>query len=82
MEDASSVLRSSKIFIRELSEEKRKELFAQAQIKNGQNMYYIPNVAGAGTGWTVSQANLRNFPEFVTKSYGGPSEHLPFRWKA
>jgi peptide/nickel transport system substrate-binding protein len=66
----------------ELSEEKRKELFAQAQIKNGQNMYYIPNVAGAGTGWTVSQANLRNFPEFVTKSYGGPSEHLPFRWKA
>ena len=66
----------------ELSEEKRKELFAQAQIKNAQNMYYIPNVAGAGTGWTVSQSGLRNFPEFVTKSYGGPSETLPFRWKA
>ena len=66
----------------ELSEEKRKALFAQAQKINGEKMYYIPNVAGAGTGWSASQPNIRNHPEFVTKAYGGPSETLPFRWKA
>jgi peptide/nickel transport system substrate-binding protein len=66
----------------ELSEEKRKALFAQAQKINGEKMYYIPNVAGAGTGWSGSQPNIRNHPEFVTKAYGAPSETYPFRWKA
>ena len=65
----------------ELNEEKRKEIFAQAQIKNAEKMYYIPNVAGAGTGWTAGQANLHNYTEFNTKSYGGPAEVFPFYWK-
>ena len=66
----------------ELNEEKRREIFHQIQKINGEKMYYIPNVAGAGTGWAGSQPNIRNHPEFVTKAYGGPSETLPFRWKA
>ncbi|MEO8539262.1 MAG: hypothetical protein ABI577_05935, partial [bacterium] len=65
----------------ELSEEKRKELFAQAQIKNAQNMYYIPNVAGAGTGWGAGQATLNNYGVYNTKSYGWQSEVAPFYWK-
>ncbi len=65
----------------ELNEEKRKELFAQAQIKNAEKMYYIPNVSGAGTSYTVGQPNIANYVEFATKSYGGPSEVFPFRWK-
>lgn len=65
----------------ELNEEKRKELFAQAQIKNAQNMYYIPNVAGAGTGWGAGQPNLNNYGVWNTKSYGWQSEVAPFYWK-
>lgn len=65
----------------ELNEEKRKELFLQAQIKNAQNMYYIPNVAGAGTGWGAGQANLNNYGVYNTKSYGWQSEVAPFYWK-
>jgi ABC-type transport system substrate-binding protein len=66
----------------ELDEEKRKEIFAQAQIKNAENMFYIPNVAGAGTGWGAAQANIRNYPDFVTKAYGSRSETYPFMWRA
>ncbi len=66
----------------EVNEEKRKEIFAQAQIKNAEKMYYIPNVAGAGTGWTAAQPNIVNYTEFSTKSYGGAAEEMPFRWKA
>jgi len=65
----------------EVNEEKRKEIFAQAQIKNAEKMYYIPSVAGAGTGWTAGQANIHNYTEFSTKSYGGATEELPWRWK-
>jgi len=72
----------AKDIAKELNEEKRKALFKEAQIKNAEKMYYIPNVAGAGTGWAASQPNVRNHPEYVTKAYGGPSETLPFRWKA
>ena len=66
----------------ELNEEKRKEIFAQAQIKNAEKMHYIPNVAGAGTGWGASQANINNYVEFNTKSYGGAAEVTPFLWKS
>ncbi|MBK8561576.1 ABC transporter substrate-binding protein [Candidatus Amarobacter glycogenicus] len=65
----------------EVSEEKRKALFVQAQKLNAEKMFYIPNVAGAGTGWSASQANIRNATEFVTKAYGGYAEVVPFRWK-
>ncbi len=66
----------------ELDEEKRKEIFAQAQIKNAEGMYYIPNVAGAGTGFGAGQPNLMNYDTWSTKSYGGPSEVTPFYWKS
>jgi peptide/nickel transport system substrate-binding protein len=66
----------------ELSEEKRKELFKQVQIKNAEKMYYIPNVAGAGTGFTAAQSYMRNYNEFVTKAYGAPSECYPFWYRA
>jgi hypothetical protein len=66
----------------ELNEEKRKELFKQAQIKNAEKMYYIPNVAGAGTGFTAAQPYMRNYNEFVTKAYGAPTETYPFWYRA
>ncbi len=66
----------------ELNEEKRKELFKQAQIKNAEKMYYIPNVAGAGTGFTAAQPYMKNYNEFVTKAYGAPTETYPFWYRA
>jgi peptide/nickel transport system substrate-binding protein len=66
----------------EQNEEKRKQLFKDAQKLNAQNMYYIPNVAGAGTGWGAGQPYMRNYPEFVTDAYGAPSETYPFFWRA
>jgi len=66
----------------ELNQEKRKALFKEVQIKNAENMYYIPNVAGAGTGWAGGAANIRNWPEFVTKAYGFRTEVAPFLYRA
>jgi peptide/nickel transport system substrate-binding protein len=66
----------------ELSEEKRKQIFADIQKKNAEKMYYIPNVAGAGTGWAAAQPYMRNYPEFVTKAYGAPAETYPFWYRA
>ncbi|MGE3073162.1 MAG: ABC transporter substrate-binding protein [Dehalococcoidia bacterium] len=66
----------------ELDEEKRKEIFAQAQIKNAEKMWYIPNVAGSGTSFTAAQPNITNYDTYSTKAYGGPTEVFPFYWKA
>ena len=66
----------------ELNEEKRKQIFLDAQKINAEKMYYIPNVAGAGTGWAAGQASLRNYPEYVTKAYGIQSECYPFWYRA
>ncbi len=66
----------------ELNEEKRKEIFAQAQIKNAEGMFYIPNVAGSGTSFAAAQPNLTNYDTWSTKAYGARSETYPFYWKA
>ncbi|MGE0599619.1 MAG: ABC transporter substrate-binding protein [Dehalococcoidia bacterium] len=66
----------------EVDEEKRKEIFAQAQIKNAEKMWYIPNVAGSGTSFTAAQPNITNYDTYSTKAYGGPTEVFPFYWKA
>ncbi len=66
----------------ELDEEKRKELFAQAQIKNAESMFYIPSVAGSGTSFGAGQPNLNNYDTWSTKAYGGATEVTPFYWKS
>ncbi len=66
----------------ELNAEKRKQIMVDAQKKNAEKMYYIPNVAGAGTGWAAGAAKLGNYQEFVTKAYGAPAETHPFWYRA
>ena len=66
----------------EANEEKRRALFKEAQVKNGENMFYVPSVAGAGSGWTGHQANIKGAAEYRTKGYGQGTEDYVFRWKA
>lgn len=66
----------------ELDEERRKELFWEAQRYHATQMYYIPSQAGAGSTWEAHQPNLRNAVEFRVKGYGAGTETIPFRWKA
>ncbi len=66
----------------ELDEEKRRDIMWEIQRINAEKMYYIPNQAGAGTGWSAAHPDMRNYPEYVTKAYGAPTETLPYFWRA
>ncbi|MGE5597289.1 MAG: ABC transporter substrate-binding protein [Hyphomicrobiales bacterium] len=68
--------------LKELNEEKRKEIFWEAQKYHATHMYYVPSVAGAGTGWIAHQPWLHNGVEYVVKGYGVGTEEYPFRWKS
>ncbi len=65
----------------ELDFEKRKEIFAEIQRKNAENMYYIPHNIGAGTGWTGFQGAVQNIEvRTIPGSYAGPTEVITQYW--
>jgi ABC-type transport system substrate-binding protein len=63
---------------KELDIEQRREYIWEIQRVNGKNMYYVPHPQGGGTGWTAYKPFVKGLRQ--TKSYGGPTETLPFRW--
>ena len=63
---------------KELDYEQRRDYIHEIQRVNAQNMYYVPHPQGGGTGWTAYHPFIKGLRQ--TKSYGGPTETLPFRW--